>query len=55
MLNFGRAGRGRVPFVATSELNECGLACLAAISAFFDGEAGLAELRQLAVPSGRGE
>ena len=55
MLDFGLFGRRRVPFVAASELNECGLACLAAISAFFHGESGLAEFRQLAVPSGRGE
>jgi len=55
MLNFGLFGRRQVPFVAASELNECGLACLAAISAFFDGEPGLAEIRQLAVSSGRGE
>jgi len=47
--------RRRVPFVAASELNECGLACLAAISGYFQGEAGLAEIRALAVPSGRGE
>ena len=40
MLNFGLFGRRHVPFVAASELNECGLACLAAISAFFDGEPG---------------
>ena len=33
-------GRRQVPFVAASELNECGLACLAAISAFFEGEPG---------------
>src|SRR5580765_3247133 len=55
MLNFGLFGRRQVPFVAASELNECGLACLAAISAYFEGEPGLAEIRQLAVPSGRGE
>jgi ATP-binding cassette subfamily B protein RaxB len=55
MLNFGLFGKRQVPFVAASELNECGLACLAAISAFFDGEPGLAEIRQLALPSGRGE
>ena len=55
MLTAAVFGRRRVPFVAASELNECGLACLAAISAFFEGEAGLAEIRQLAVPSGRGE
>ena len=55
MLNFGLFGRRQVPFVAASELNECGLACLAAISAYFEGAPGLAEIRQLAVPSGRGE
>ncbi len=32
MPNFARWRRVRVPFVAASELNECGLACLAAIS-----------------------
>ena len=55
MLNFGLFGGRRVPFVAASELNECGLACLAAISGFFEGEAGLNEIRRLAVHSGRGE
>jgi ATP-binding cassette subfamily B protein RaxB len=55
MLDFAFWGRRRVPFVAAHELNECGLACLAAISGYFEGEAGLAEIRQLAVPSGRGE
>lgn len=55
MLDFDLWGRRRVPFVAAHELNECGLACLAAISGFFDGEPGLAEIRELAVPSGRGE
>ena len=55
MFSSGLFGRRQVPFVAASELNECGLACLAAISAFFQGERGLAEIRQLAVPSGRGE
>jgi ATP-binding cassette subfamily B protein RaxB len=55
MLAFAFWGRRRVPFVAAHELNECGLACLAAISGYFEGEAGLAEIRQLAVPSGRGE
>jgi len=55
MLDLGLFGRRQVPFVGASELNECGLACLAAISAYFEGEPGLAEIRQLAVPSGRGE
>jgi len=55
MLDLGLIGRRQVPFVGASELNECGLACLAAISAYFEGEPGLAEIRRLAVPSGRGE
>ncbi|MEO5844483.1 MAG: peptidase domain-containing ABC transporter [Caldimonas sp.] len=55
MLNLGLFGRRQVPFVAANELNECGLACLAAISAYFEGEAGLVEIRQHAVSSGRGE
>ncbi len=55
MLNLGLWGKRQVPFVAASELNECGLACLAAISGYFGGEPGLAEIRELAVPSGRGE
>ena len=55
MLEFGLFGKRQVPFVAASELNECGIACLAAISGYFGGEPGLAEIRQLAVPSGRGE
>ena len=55
MLDFALWGRRRVPFVGAHELNECGLACLAAISGYFEGELGLTEIRQLAVPSGRGE
>jgi len=55
MLDFAFWGPRRLPFVAAHELNECGLACLAAISGYFEGEPGLAEIRQLAVPSGRGE
>jgi ATP-binding cassette, subfamily B, bacterial CvaB/MchF/RaxB len=55
MLEFALRARRRVPFVAAHELNECGLACLAAISGYFEGELGLSEIRQLAVPSGRGE
>ena len=47
--------RARCRSSPRSELNECGLACLAAISGYFEGEPGLAEIRQLAVPSGRGE
>ncbi len=55
MLDFALFGRRQVPFVAASELNECGLACVAAISGYFDGEAGLAEIRQMALSSGRGD
>ena len=55
MLNLGLFGKRQVPFVAANDLNECGLACLAAISGYFEGELGLVEIRQLAVPNGRGE
>lgn len=55
MLDLSLFGSRRVPFIAASELNECGLACLASISEYFRGELGLAELRQLASHSGRGE
>jgi len=47
-------GARRIPFVAASELNECGLACLAAVSAYLQGEIGLVEIRALAGHSGRG-
>ncbi len=55
MMDFKLFARRRVPFVTASQLNECGLACLAAISEYFQGELGLADLRRLAMPSGRGE
>lgn len=55
MLNLNLFGRRRVPFVAATELNECGLACLAAISEFHHGEFSISEIRRLAVHSGRGE
>lgn len=55
MLNFSLFGARRVPFVMASELNECGLACLAAISEYFRGDLGLADIRRMAMPSGRGE
>lgn len=55
MLDLSLFGSRRVPFIAASELNECGLACLASISEYFRGELGLAEIRQLASHSGRGE
>src|SRR6476660_9738215 len=45
----------RVPFVAASQLNECGLACLAAVSGYFHGEFDLNEIRHLAAHGGRGE
>jgi ATP-binding cassette subfamily B protein RaxB len=55
MLNFGLFGSRRVPFVMANELNECGLACLAAISEYFRGELSLADIRRIARHSGRGE
>lgn len=55
MLDLSLFASRRVPFVAASELNECGLACLASISEYFRGEMGIAEIRQLASHSGRGE
>lgn len=55
MFDFGLLGARRVPFVVASELNECGLACLAAISEYFHGELGITGIRRLAVHSGRGE
>jgi ATP-binding cassette subfamily B protein RaxB len=48
-------GPRRLPFVAASELNECGLACLACISEYFDGSFSLTDIRYLAAHSGRGE
>jgi len=55
MLDLRPFGARRVPFVAASEQNECGLACLAAVSEYLRGELGLVELRELARHSGRGE
>jgi ATP-binding cassette, subfamily B, bacterial CvaB/MchF/RaxB len=54
MIDFRLFAARRLPFVAASELNECGLACLASVSAFFRGEQGLPEIRQMAMQSGRG-
>jgi ATP-binding cassette subfamily B protein RaxB len=48
-------GARRIPFVGASENNECGLACLAAVSEYLRGDLGLVEIRELARPSGRGE
>jgi ATP-binding cassette subfamily B protein RaxB len=55
MLNLSLLGTRRVPFVMASELNECGLACLAAIVEYFRGEHDMADIRRLAMHSGRGE
>jgi ATP-binding cassette, subfamily B, bacterial CvaB/MchF/RaxB len=55
MLDLRPLGARRVPFVAASEHNECGLACLAAVSEYLRGELGLVEIRELARHSGRGE
>ena len=55
MLDLHPFGGRRVPFVVASEQNECGLACLAAVSEYLRGELGLAEIRELARHSGRGE
>jgi ATP-binding cassette, subfamily B, bacterial CvaB/MchF/RaxB len=48
-------GPRRLPFVTASELNECGLACLACVSEYFDGSFSLTDIRYLAAHSGRGE
>ena len=55
MIDLGLLGERRLNFIAATESNECGLACLACVSDFFQGECGLGEIRQLAVHSGRGE
>lgn len=55
MLDFGLFERGRLPFVAASELNECGLACLASVAQFLRGPYSLNDIRQRAQHSGRGE
>jgi ATP-binding cassette subfamily B protein RaxB len=55
MLDLRPFGAQRVPFAAASERNECGLACLAAISEYLQGEIELVEIRELARHSGRGE
>jgi ATP-binding cassette subfamily B protein RaxB len=55
MLDLSLFGSRRVPAVAASQQNECGLACLAAVSEYLRGELGLREIRQLAAHSGRGE
>ena len=55
MFDLRLLGARRVPFVAAVEQNECGLACLAAVSEYLHGELGLVEIRELAQHSGRGE
>lgn len=47
---FGR----RLPPIVTSENNECGLACLAAVSGFFGGEHTLSDIRAISGHDGRG-
>lgn len=54
-VDFRLFGSRQVPFVAASEQNECGLACLAAICAYHRSPLGLPEIRELAIHSGRGE
>lgn len=48
-------GRRNVPFVSANDLNECGLACMAAIAEYFRGDYDLADIRRMARTSGRGE
>jgi len=55
MLDLHPFGARRIPFVTASEQNECGLACLAAVSEYLRGALGLVEIRELAGHSGRGE
>ncbi len=55
MLDLRAFAARRIPLVAASEQNECGLACLAAVSEYLHGELGLVEIRELARHSGRGE
>ena len=55
MFDFRLFGFRRLPFVAASEMNECGLACLASVGEYFRGELSLTEIRRIAVHSGRGE
>jgi ATP-binding cassette subfamily B protein RaxB len=55
MIDLGLLGSRRVPFVAATEINECGLACLAAISEYFRGEFDLIDIRRFADHGGRGE
>lgn len=55
MIDLGMFGSRRVPFVAASEINECGLACLAAVGEHFHGELNLIDIRRFADHGGRGE
>ena len=54
MLHLNLFGARKLPFVAANELNECGLACLASISEYFDGPFSLADIRRMAPDSSRG-
>ncbi len=55
MIDLGLFRSRHVPFVAASELNECGLACLAAVCEYFQGEFNLIDIRRFADHGGRGE
>jgi ABC-type bacteriocin/lantibiotic exporter with double-glycine peptidase domain len=55
VIDLGVFSSKRVPFVAASEINECGLACLAAIGEYFHGEFSLNDIRRFADHGGRGE
>jgi ATP-binding cassette subfamily B protein RaxB len=55
VIELGLFGSRRVPFVAASEINECGLACIAAVGEYFRGEISLADIRRFADHGGRGE
>lgn len=50
MLRLNLFGARKLSFVAASELNECGLACLASISEYFDGPFSLADIRRMRGP-----
>jgi ATP-binding cassette, subfamily B, bacterial CvaB/MchF/RaxB len=55
VIDLGLFTRRRISFVAANEINECGLACLASISEYFQGEQTLIDVRRLAAHGGRGE
>lgn len=55
MIHLGLFGSRRVPFVGASEINECGLACIASVCEYFEGDVSLADVRRFADHNGRGE